>query len=301
MNLKSILSSLVLIIALSACANAPEDTNSLLWKVSGNGLGKPSYIFGTHHLVPVSFLDEVNGLSEAFESVEQVIGELDMSKMASMQMSIMQKSMMPEGYDYKELFDDEDYKLLSDQVTETIGMDFAMLDKMRPAMINNLLMLTLYQKYYPSLEGGIGIDQHFQDKAREANLSVKGLETADDQIYVLLEQQSIERQAELLICSLKHPELMKEQMDKLQDAYMAQDLGILSEMYYDDLKESPCPSTDEEKHLMNADRNNKWLKLLPNMMTEKPSLIAVGCLHLVGNEGLIEGLRNAGYRVEAIK
>lgn len=300
MKIKGILMSLVLIFSLSACANKAESTNSLLWKVSGNGLSKPSYIFGTHHLVPISFLDDIGGLEEAFNSVEQVIGELDMSKMASMQMAIMQKSIMPEEYNYKELLSEADYELLKKQVSDVIGLDFEMLDRMMPAMINNLLMITLYQKYYPSLEGGVGIDQHFQDKAREKNISVRGLETAEDQVFVLLESQSVERQAELLMCSIKHPELLKEQMDKLQDAYLSQSIDAITHLYYEDSDDSPCPSTDEEKFLMNDDRNIKWIELLPDMMNNKPSLIAVGCLHLVGDEGLIEGLRKIGYKVEAI-
>lgn len=300
MKFKSILMSLVLIFSLSACANKAGGTNSLLWKVSGNGLAKPSYIFGTHHLVPVSFLDDILGLDKAFNSVEQVIGELDMSKMASMQMAIMQKSIMAEEYNYKELLSEDDYELLKRQVSDVIGLDFGMLERMKPAMINNLLMITLYQKYYPSLEDGVGIDQYFQDKARDGNISVRGLETAEDQIYVLLESQSIERQAELLMCSIKHPNLLKEQMDKLQDAYLSQNIDAITQLYYEDSDDSPCPSTDEEKFLMNDDRNIKWIELLPDMISSKPSFIAVGCLHLVGEEGLIEGLRKLGYKVEAI-
>lgn len=300
MKFKNMLMSLVLMFSMSACANKAESTNSLLWKVSGNGLSKPSYIFGTHHLVPISFLDDIVGLEKAFNSVEQVIGELDMSKMASMQMAIMQKSIMPEEYNYKELLSEDDYELLKRQVSDVIGLDFGMLERMKPAMINNLLMITLYQKYYPSLEDGVGIDQYFQDKARDGNISVRGLETAEDQIYVLLESQSIERQAELLMCSIKHPNLLKEQMDKLQDAYLSQNIDAITQLYYEDSDDSPCPSTDEEKFLMNDDRNIKWIELLPDMISSKPSFIAVGCLHLVGEEGLIEGLRKLGYKVEAI-
>lgn len=34
----------------------------LLWKISGNGLSKPSYIIGTYHLAPASFADSIPGL-----------------------------------------------------------------------------------------------------------------------------------------------------------------------------------------------------------------------------------------------
>ena len=43
-----------------------------LWKISGNGLEKPSYIFGTHHLAPASIADSTAGFSEALDAVERV-------------------------------------------------------------------------------------------------------------------------------------------------------------------------------------------------------------------------------------
>ena len=44
----------------------------LLYKISGNGLTKPSYIIGTYHLAPVSFADSIPGLKEAMAATEQV-------------------------------------------------------------------------------------------------------------------------------------------------------------------------------------------------------------------------------------
>lgn len=301
MKLKNIFSGILLLMVISACANASSESNRLLWKISGNGISSPSYLFGTHHLIPVSFLDEISGLDHAFNSTEQMIGELDMGKMMLMQMKILQKSMMPKGYSYKTLLNEADYQLLNDQVTEILNMKFSRLEKMRPAMIHNLLMITLYQKYYPTTADGKGIDQHFQDLAKKKKMKVKGLESADDQIYVLLEHQSIERQTEMLMCMLKHPEMLKEQMDKMQDAYLAQNLSVLDAIYKEKKSDDPCPSTQKEKDVMNKDRNMKWLEVLPEMMNEKSSFIAVGCIHLVGDDGLITGLRKLGYKVEPVK
>ena len=36
-------------------------------------------------------------------------------------------------------------------------------------------------------------------------------------------------------------------------------------------------------------------------MEEGPTFVAVGALHLVGETGLVEGLRNAGYAVERVE
>ena len=301
MNLRKLIGGLVLFFALAACANTSKDANSLLWKVSGNGLEKPSYLFGTHHLIPLSFLDSIMGLDEAFEATEQTVGELDMSKMAEMQMKIMGAAIMPNEYSYQTLLSEQDFQLLDQTLKELIGVGLDQLGRMKPAMLSNLISITLYQKYYPTLSGDKSIDQHFQDEAAKRSRSVKSLETAEEQIHTLLGSQTIERQAEMLACMLNHPEMLKEQMDRLQTAYMNQDLKALNALYEEELPNDPCPSTQEEKDVINKNRNIQWLKILPDMMQEKSSFVAVGCLHLVGKDGLIEGLRKAGFTVEAVK
>lgn len=302
MNLRQIISSLLVFIALAACANTPQkEANSLLWKISGNGLEKPSYLFGTHHLIPLSFIDGVSGINEAFEATEQTVGELDMSKMSEMQMQIMTAAMMPPEYNYQSLLSESDFQLLDKTLKELIGFGLDQFGRLKPAMLSNLISITLYQKYYPNLSGAISIDQHFQDEATKRLRPVKSLETADEQIFALLGSQTIERQAEMLSCMINHPDMLKEQMDRLQTAYMNQDLKALNDLYEEELPDDPCPTTQEEKDVMNKNRNVNWLKTLPGIMKEKSSFIAVGSLHLVGEDGLIEGLRKAGYTVEAVK
>ena len=84
----------IIVFALLAAQSANAQ---LLWKISGRGIEKPSYILGTHHAVPFTYCDSIPGLMEAFEEVDYVIGEFDMVKMGEMtpvQMQNMQKRMM---------------------------------------------------------------------------------------------------------------------------------------------------------------------------------------------------------------
>jgi uncharacterized protein YbaP (TraB family) len=302
LQLKKIYFSLAALVLLFSCMGAPKgDTGSLLWKVSGNGLAKPSYLFGTHHLIPITFLDSVSGIHDAFENTEQAVGELDMGNMSQMQMKIMGESTMPAGITFDSFLSATDVTLLDSILTRLMGVGLGQLGTLKPALLSNLISVTLYQQYYPSLSSGKSLDQYFQEEALKRNRPVIGLESTEDQIHVLLNSQTLDRQAELLICMVKHPELLKEQMDKLQVAYHAQDIKALLELYEEEMPDDPCPSTEEEKNLLNRDRNRKWLEKLPAIMADKPSFIAVGCLHLPGKDGLIEGLRKLGYRVEAVK
>lgn len=301
MNLKKNFSTLVVLLLLLSCSTKINgNDNTLLWKVSGNGLENASWIFGTHHLVPLTFLDSIPGIREAFDKSEQTVGELDMGNMGQMQMEIMGRAMMPQETTYESLMSEADRAKLDSTLTDLMGIGLDQLGRLRPAMLQNLISVTLYQQYYPTLSGGVGLDQYFQEEALKQNRTVVGLENTDDQIHVLLEMQPLERQAELLACMVNHPELLKEQMDKLQHAYHAQDLEALWALYTEEDPADPCPSTEEEKFALNAARNEKWLKKLPAIMADKSSFIAVGCLHLPGEEGLIEGLRKLGFKVEPV-
>lgn len=72
MKLKSIIASLLLLAAVPASAQ-------ILYKVEGNGLTAPSYIFGTHHLAPLSVIEKT-GADKCFKEASQVVGEIDMTQ-----------------------------------------------------------------------------------------------------------------------------------------------------------------------------------------------------------------------------
>ena len=300
MNYSKSLFVILSFFVLLSCTAQPKNENSLLWKVTGNGLEKPSYLFGTHHLIPVSFLDSVAGVHNAFENTEQTVGELDMSNMAEMQMELMGHSQLPVGVTYDSLLSPEEVTQLDSTLKNLLHIGLDQLGTLKPSMLSNLISITFYQKHYPTISNEANIDQYFQSEAINRNRPIIGLENTEDQIYVLLNAQTIERQAEMLICMVQNPDLLKEQMDELQEAYHSQDINALYELSVKETPDDPCPSTEEEKNALNKDRNMKWLEKLPAIMADKPSFIAVGCLHLPGEVGLIEGLREQGYNVEPV-
>ena len=55
----------------------------LLWKVTGNGLGRPSYILGTHHMAPSTMIDQIKGMNEAIAGCDIVVGEVEKDSLMS--------------------------------------------------------------------------------------------------------------------------------------------------------------------------------------------------------------------------
>ena len=76
--MKKIFLSLLFAFISIAISNA-----QLLYKISHKNLEKPSYIVGTYHLAPASFVDSISGARVALDEVAVVCGEVVMSEMES--------------------------------------------------------------------------------------------------------------------------------------------------------------------------------------------------------------------------
>ena len=86
-----------LLMILAAMMISLASNAQVLYKISGNGLKKPSYVIGTCHVVKASFLDTIPGANRVIDDVEQVYGELDMRHISNQDtlLSIAKMMMLP--------------------------------------------------------------------------------------------------------------------------------------------------------------------------------------------------------------
>lgn len=292
---------LVSVLTLSA-QSSDKYTGSLLWKVSGKGLDKPSYILGSHHLAPLSVLDGISGLEEVKRSTEQVAGELVMSDKAALQGHLMQRAMLPAGESYKTMLSESDYKILDKELKALMGAGMDQLGTMHPAIISMSASIFMFMKASPeiNLMSHIAIDEQLQTDATNAGKSVIGLETIDDQIKALFDAEPIKTQTEQLVCSIKNMDFNIQSVIQLNDYYKAGQLDKMYDLSFNNPND-PCTSSEESQNALVRDRNDKWLVKIPAIMKDKPTLFVVGALHLAGEEGLLFQLDKMGYTIEAVK
>lgn len=295
---------LTLAIVFLGCTAAQSQ---LLYRISGNGLQKPSYVLGTYHLAPASFADSIPGLNEALNEVLQVYGELDMQdafkpeNMAKMQAA----QMLPDGVTLSSLLTPEQKERLNALLREVMGVDLsnesvaAQLDKMTPASLSSTLSLLVYMKENTSFNPMALIDTHVQTVAQKQGKSVGGFETVDFQMGVLY-SAPLEKQVEDLMCMVDNFKDVVEMADFVTAAYFSQDLDMLTEMI-DEESESPCSGSEEDSEVLIFGRNANWVKVMPDIMSAQPTLFAVGAGHLIGEKGVLELLRTKGYIVEGVK
>lgn len=292
---KTLLFALLFCITLGAKAQ-------LLWKISGNGLDRPSYVIGTHHLSPLSIKDSIASLQQVIDQTEQVYGELVMEDATNPEsvMKMQQAMVLPADTTLKSLYTQAQYDTIASVVKTYLGVDLALFDKLKPAAVTTQLALALAMKSLKGFNPQEQLDTWFQTQARQAGKKVGSLETIDMQVNVLYNSQTLARQALLLHCAATHIEQGIDQTLRMTSAYMKQDLdGLLS--IIEEKMNNSCDSTPEEQEALIYGRNANWARQLPDIMKQSSTLFVVGAGHLPGPKGLLKLLQNQGYRVEAMK
>lgn len=294
--MKKILGTLLLVcIALNVNAQ-------LLWKVSGNGLTQPSYIMGTHHLAPLTIKDSIAGIQKALDETQQVYGELKMSDIqAPATMQAMQKMMMIQSdTTLVSLLTPEEYETANKFCKENLMMDLAVAPKLKPAFLLNNAVVVTYMKHVGGFNPQEQLDTYFQTQAIQKGKKVEGLETPEFQFNLLYNAASLQRQAQQLMCILNNIDEGVELLKRVTIAYMKQDLeAMLKEN--DKRDGTQCDPLPGENEAMLDNRNRAWADKLPAIMKVTPTFVAVGALHLPGEEGLLNLLKKQGYKVEPVK
>ena len=288
--------TLLLVVAATLGAQA-----QLLWKVSGNGLDKPSYLFGTYHLASLGIKDSIAALPQAQQDVQQVYGEVVMADMMKPEtlMKMQQQAMLPADTTLKSLFSPDEFETITQAVQEYLQVDIALLDRMKPAALFQQLTVMFYLKHTPGYNPQEQLDASFQQDATKAGKKVGGLETVQSQLDILF-NKPLRRHAEDLYCFLSNPAKAERQAKEVIAAYAAQDLDTVLRLM-EEKEGTKCDPTPEEMAQLLYDRNHNWTKQMPALMQAAPTLFVVGAGHLPGEQGLIKLLQGKGYTVEPLK
>lgn len=288
----------LLVMALTAVI-ATAAHSQLLWKVTDNNSGKTSYVFGTHHFAPLSMLDSIKGLDAALQNADKVYGELDMQ--AAMDPSAlmgMQQMMMAPA-------DSTIDKVLTTKQLADLNMAWAKygtdqiplnaLYVLKPAGLSTQLAALMSAKVLPDINVGQGIDNELQVRARKAGKQVAGLETMEFQTNMLL-GDPISKQAEDLVETIEDIDAEAVKLVRLTNAYLAQNYKDIETICAESVLKNP-----ESAEKMIISRNNNWMKQLQPEMKNTNLLVVVGAGHLVGDKGILNQLKQAGYTVTPVK
>jgi hypothetical protein len=267
---------------------------SLLWEITGKGLKKPSYLYGTIHIIPGEDYFLPKGTLASIDKSEAMFFEIDMKMMSdpSSLFGIMGKLFMKDNLSLKNLLNESDYKLVSDYFSD-MGLPIFMLEKIKPMFLSAFAMIDMNPK---SMEEGKvkSYEMEFYEIAQDKNMPTGGLETIEFQISVF-DSIPYDDQAKMLVETIKTSSTDNDEMKKMVDLYKKQDIDGMITM----MGEGQSDLGAHEDILLTK-RNKNWISTITEQSLKQPTFYAVGAGHLAGKNGVIHLLRNAGFVVKPV-
>jgi len=287
--MKLILKYITALVALFFNFHASAQENSLLWKVSGKGLSKPSYLFGTIHMICPSDYIWTSAMKSSLEKADKLCLEMDMDDM-NVVMAATSGLMETSGKKLSSYFTPEQYKLVSTYAKDSLGLDLALMEMMKPVALQVLLSTR-----GAVCEDAISYEENLMKTVKDEHKEVIGLESAEDQLKAL-ESIPVDSVIKDIVEAAEGKAMSDDgEFAKLVAAYKQQDLKKL----YDMIMEGGELGLSTDALL--TDRNKKWAVAMPGMMSKNSVFFAVGAGHLWGDKGVIKLLRAQGYKVEPLK
>lgn len=287
--MKNLLSTIALIATLIFTVNLKaqqkkQAEKSLLWEVSGNGLTKPSYIYGTIHMLCEPDFLISDKTKRAMAAADNLVLELNYTDPA--EAAELQKKMMSTVPQSKKL-NPAQFKQLDSVLTLKTGTSLKNLDQLTlTAIFSFAITKTLPCAEIKSYE------MEFTNFAKAKNKTIAALETVKQQTDFFSKAFS---DAEL-INQITSFDDYKTVFSEMITAYKEEDLTKVSEI----LNDKRWGNTEKSNKWMLQVRNANWAHQMPAMMKNKSSFFAVGCGHLNGKEGILQLLKNQGYKVKPI-
>ncbi len=266
-----------------------QESKSLLWEISGNGLKQPSYLYGTIHAICEKDFILTAATQKAFAQSQQLYLEIDMDDPSLM--GEIQKSMfMTDGTTLKKLLSESDYKKVATFFKDSLQTNIDMIPTIKPFALSSLTMSKLLNCPMKSYEAV------FTSMATEQQKQILGLESVQEQMGAI-DKMGYAKQAQVMLVKMVDEwNKGKEEFKSLINAYKQQDLNALLHIM---LQSSSMDAAFQQDMLVT--RNLSWIPRIKTFIAEKPSFIAVGAGHLGGKEGVIALLKAQGYTLKPVK
>lgn len=291
--MKKVLLGFVLSLAAYAGIAQKPSVNTLLWKISGNNLSKPSYIFGTIHMLCADDIQLSDSLRAAIRRADKVYLELDMDNIFEM-MGVMGKMRMRNDTTLADLLTATQYDSVKSYFkNNSTGLPFSMVEKYKPMLAASLLMQGSLD-----CDNQVAMEQLIMKESKRQGKGIKGLETMQYQISIF-DSIPYGIQAQQLFEMVQHANDSTSSEDDefkvMSDAYRAQNLDTLEA-----ITKREDMGIANFTDLLLYHRNANWAVKLRDLMKDQSLVVAVGAGHLPGERGVLNLLRKAGYKVEPV-
>lgn len=261
-----------------------QTNNTLLWKISGNGLMKPSYLFGTIHLTDDRVFNISDSLYRAIETSEGFAVEVNPEEISAYFIDEVRKQ-LNDSRKIKELLSEQKFKQHSKALSKKFN---------KPAeQITSKDILKEKNKWitesYKNGKMTTFLDAYLFDIARRQGKWTGGIEDITDQKGL---SDDIIDESDVEWIAVSNEDRSRESIEALIRLYINSDLAGIEKL--SDYSDSSY------KDALLTKRNIKMARRMDSLSTIRSMVFAIGAAHLPGKSGVIQLLMDKGFAVEPV-
>lgn len=250
--------------------------------------GPTSYLFGTIHSDDPRVLDLPPPVAEAFGAARTLV--LEITPDPATLLDAAARTLLPPGDELDTVLEQDLYREVVAAAARR-NLPAAFVVRLKPWAVATLLSL-------PAMDQARVLDLTLHAAALKRQLPVSGLESPVEQLAAF-DALSQAQQVEMLQHALRNEAELPNQYRELIEAYLARDLATLVRLAEEAM--GPGSGNDAFGKALIGDRNQRMAERIERLAGEGGGLfVAVGALHLPGEEGLVQSLRRRGFDVRLV-
>jgi uncharacterized protein YbaP (TraB family) len=263
-----------------------------VWKVSSES--GHVYIGGTFHLLTAADYPLPAAYDAAYKASQIVVLETDLDRFRdpAFQPVLVKAVSFEADRNITQVLKPSTLKQLQTWLA-TRNLALQNLAQLKPGMFSMTLSMLELQRLGLT---GTGVDEHFQQRAKQDGKPLQWFETAEQQLSMITGMGE-GYEDDLIISTLRDLENMQAMMDDMKKAWREGDGAKLEAI-------ALAPGLKEYPQLMDSllfERNDKWIPGIERMIANKDTeFVLVGALHLVGKRGLLAQLQQRGFSIEKV-
>jgi uncharacterized protein YbaP (TraB family) len=286
--------------ALAAFEAIPNGTG-LFWKIEREGVA-PSWLLGTMHMPDPAFEAMQTGFADEFAAADLLALELiddQETDSASLDTLMLPLARMPEGETFDESFTKTEKDALA-ELTQSIGIPYFAARRLKPWILAVMLAVPACV-HAGKAQGRLGLDDMLNRDAVAAGKRTIGLESIDEQLAVIARLDEVIGPDDLIDLASLDVQEIENWWLTMADLYMQERpaLDLFLTRHLPEFREAAEAFRKVESAFIDERNLRMRDRLLPILESGK-AFVAVGALHLQGEVGLVELLRQSGYSVTRV-
>ncbi len=284
----------IVLLALLALFLVPAKAQ-VLYEISGRSVKQKSYILATNRLVNMQFLDTIPNVFKCFSKCKKVVTEFAMQDYEAIA-ALRQAAVLPDSIKLSNFYSESEYEYIDNSLRINLGMGLDKLCRMKPSYLTEMFRTEL-MKQWLQYDEQHSMESFFESVAAERDISVVGLDNIGETMYMLFDREPFDWQCRELLKVIEYPENEVKQERAIRDMYRN---GRLTEIAYQVEGPNNKTSISYSDYQVYCRRNKEWVKRLQPLLAQGGCFITLNAVYLGGDEGLLEQLRSAGYRVRPV-